>query len=337
MPVRKTLCRALVSAAIVAIVIGQQWLAAERLPANSGKKRALPPKWDQRTLDKFFSDARGTLEGDRPNFGTGSSVATSKTPGGDSGASGNSAAGGAADPGPAAGGEFAWSKLIASESLVDEIKSYQNVVKEDVKTPSDFKGDGFKKARRDFTFLAVAFGVVAEYDGDVRWKNQAAAAREMFARTGVNCKVATDGAYNDAKLRADDLGGLIRGETLPTPPNLETKTAWAKVANRPPLMNRLEMAQQNRLAVWTANQADFSKNVDAIYREAQIVAMLAEVIQREGFEFTDDNSYKGFARDMQKQALDIAEGAKAKNFDQARLAAGNLAKACSNCHGSFRQ
>ena len=238
---------------------------------------------------------------------------------------------------PAAGGDFAWSKLISADSLVDEIKSYQNSVKDDVKSPSDFKGEGFKKARRDFSFLAVAFAVVAEYDGDIRWKNQALAARDEFARTGVNCKVATDQAFNDCKARVDDLGALIRGETLPQPANLETKKQWDKVSNRPPLMNRLDMAQTTRLAVWTANQGDFTKNLDAIYREAQVVAMLAEVIQRDGFEFSDDNSYKGFARDMQKNAVEIADAAKAKNFDQARLAAGNLSKACNNCHGSFRQ
>jgi hypothetical protein len=326
---RTRLCRALVALAIMVTVIGQRWLAAEG-PANAGKRRALPPKWDQRTLDKFFADARATLEGDRPNFNSG--VATSKAPSPDSPSSS-----GTPDSTPAGPtGEFAWSKLISPESLQDEIKSYQNLVKDDVKSPSAFKGEGFKRARRNFSMLAIAFAVIAEYDGDVRWKNQALAARDIFAKTGVNCKVATDQSFSDTKARADDLMALIRGDTLPAPGNLETKTQWAKVANRPPLMNRLELAQQNRIAVWTANPGDFSKNLDAIYREAQIVAVLAEVIQREGFDFADDNSYKGFARDLEKHALDIAEAAKAKNFDQARLAAGELAKACSNCHGSFR-
>jgi hypothetical protein len=312
----------------MATIIGQQWLAAEG-PANSGKHRALPPKWDQRTLDKFFSDARATLEGDRPNFSSG--VTTTKTPSPDNPSSGTPDA---TPAGPT--GEFAWSKLISPESLQDEIKSYQNLVKEDVKSPSAFKGEGFKRARRNFSMLAVAFAVIAEYDGDVRWKNQALAARDIFAKTGVNCKVATDQSFADSKARADDLIALVRGDTLPAPGNLETKTQWAKVANRPPLMNRLELAQQNRLAVWTANPGDFAKNLDAIYREAQIVAVLAEVIQREGFDFADDNAYKGFARDLEKHALEITEAAKSKNFDQARLAAGELAKACSNCHGSFR-
>ncbi len=330
---RRTLRRAAVAISIMAAIIGQQWLFADG-PQNSSKKRVLPPKWDQRTLDKFFTDARGALEGERPNFGDGASVSPAKTP---NGRTPNPANPGAADSSAAPTGEFAWSKLISADSLTDEIKSYQTAIKDEVKNPSQFKGDGFKKARRDFSFLAVAFGVIAEYDGDVRWKAQALAARDLFARAGVNCKVATDQSFNDSKARAEDLAALVRGETLAAPPNIETKTQWPKVSNRPPLMNRLDLAQTTRLAVWTANQGDFNKNTDSIYREAQVVAMIAEVIQRDGYEFTDDTSYKGFAQEMEKHALEIAEAAKAKNFEQARKSNGDLAKACSNCHGSFRQ
>jgi hypothetical protein len=333
MIIQRILRRVGVSLVIMAMIIGHRLLIADGAP-NSGKKRALPPKWDQRTLDKFLTDARGALEGERPNFGDGTK---SKAPdGGKAGQTTPSAGSPNSNP-TTPTGEFAWSKLISADSLTDEIKSYQTALKDEVKNPSQFKGDGFKKARRDFSFLAVAFAVIAEYDSDVRWKAQALAARDLFARAGVNCKVATDQSFNDSKARAEDLAALVRGETLQAPPNLEPKTQWAKVSNRPPLMNRLDLAQTTRLAVWTANPADFNKNADSIYREAQVVAMLAEVIQRDGFEFTDDTSYKGFAQEMQKHALEIAEAAKSKNFDQARKSAGDLAKACSNCHGSFRQ
>jgi hypothetical protein len=332
MSIRRNLCRAALALLITATMVGEHWLAAEG-PADSGKRRALPPKWNQSTLDKFFPDPRATLEGERPAFGNTSGAATNKSHTDDGGAAGNTADSAI----PLATGDFAWSKLIAPESLVDEIKSYPSLVKADVKSPSDFKGGGFKRARRDFSMLAVAFAVIAEYDGEVRWKNQAAVARDLFARAGFNCKAATDQTFSESKARADDLAALIRGESLPASANPEPKIEWPKVANRPPLMSRLELAQQNRLAVWTANPGDFAKNLDGISREAQIVAVLAEVIQRDGFEFTDDGNYKGFARDLQKHALEIAEAARVKNFDQARLAAGELAKACSNCHGSFRQ
>src|SRR5579871_4412615 len=45
-------------------------LLAGRAGADgSGKKYALPPKWDKRTMETFFSDAKSALDGERPNFG----------------------------------------------------------------------------------------------------------------------------------------------------------------------------------------------------------------------------------------------------------------------------
>ena len=320
--------RTLFGLVAIGLILSPHCLIADG-PDAAVRKRAKPPKFEPRVVDSFFSDAKSTLEGPRPNFGTGGSAVA-----GPAASSGDTAsatpAGDAGDP-----GAFAWSKVISADVLLDEIKSYQNAVKNDVKTPSDFKGNLFKKARDDFSMLALAFGVLSQYDGDVRWKEQALSARDMFARAGFNCKVATDQAFTEAKARADDLGNLIRGESLPAAPNADQKLEWAKVANRPPLMHRLDAAQ-NLLQAMTSNAGDFAKNMDKVDHEAEVMAVIAEVIQRDGFEFTDDNSYKGFARDMEKHALEAAAAAKSKNADAARAAVGAISKACSNCHGGFR-
>lgn len=319
---------------ITATMIAGQWLVADG-PPGVARKRALPPKWDDRVRDAFFSDARATLEGERPNFGDRPGTAPVASNSGGAPSATVPASGGDSPP-ATAGGAGAWSKIVSADTLQDEIKSYQTEVKDNVKNPSEFKGNLFKRARDDFTVLATAFAVIGEYDGDVRWKDQAVTARDLFGQSGVNCKVATDQSFNDAKLRADDLAALIRGDSLPAKASAEPKANFPKIANRPPLMHRLDAAQGGRLAPWTANAADFSKHLDGILHEAEIVAMVAEVIQRDGYDFTDDKSYLGFAHEMQAQALDLASAAKAKNYDQARTAAGKLAQACSNCHGGFR-
>ena len=203
------LFRMTLAVAISGTIIAGQLLVADG-PAGVARKRALPPKWDDRVRDAFFTDARATLEGERPKFGvlrriasnTGVAPNGTATPGGDS-----------ATP-TVPGGATAWSKIVSADTLQDEIKKYQTEVKDNVKNPSEFKGNLFKRARDDFTVLAMAFGVIGEYDGDVRWKDQAVTARDLFGQSGVNCKVATDQSFNDAKLRADDLAALIRGDTL---------------------------------------------------------------------------------------------------------------------------
>jgi hypothetical protein len=275
-------------------------------------------------VDLFKTDARSNLIGERPLANVGNSNVPEVIDTGDTGDA------------PQSAGGFAWSKLVSGETLIDEIKAYQTPLAEGVKTPSGFKGGAYKDARKYFSMLAVMFAIIAESDEDIRWKSQAIGARELFARAGFNCKVGTDQSFNEAKLRSEDLAALVRGEQIQPPANIEPKTKWDKVANRPPLMMRLELAQQERLAKWTSSDGDFSANADAVYRESQIVAALAEVIQREEFEFADDSNYQKYAEEMQKAALDIAEAAKSKNYPAARTAAGNMAKSCSNCHGDFR-
>ncbi len=141
MRARRIIVRSIIAVIIAGSAMGQQWLAADG--SAPAKRRALPPKkWDNRTVDTFFSDARSVLDGDRPTFGDGKNVVAGKTPA--ASGSGDSGAPPPSGDAPPPSGEFVWSKVISPESLMDEIKSYQALVKDDVSNPSKFKGEGFK-------------------------------------------------------------------------------------------------------------------------------------------------------------------------------------------------
>jgi cytochrome c556 len=95
-------------------------------------------------------------------------------------------------------------------------------------------------------------------------------------------------------------------------------------------------AQEQALTRWTANPAEFSKNLQRIEHEAQIVAALAEIISREGYEFTDDESYLKFANLLGQQALEVRQAANNQQYDRARSATGRIGQTCINCHEGFR-
>jgi hypothetical protein len=97
-------------------------------------------------------------------------------------------------------------------------------------------------------------------------------------------------------------------------------------------MQRMERAQQEGLAVGTANAGEFKKNADRLLHEAQLLALMGEVLKRDG----DDETFSGFARQMQDAALGVAEATRQNNYDAARKAVGEINKACSNCHKEFR-
>ncbi len=297
--------------------------------AAGAPKRSRPPRWTKRDTDVFFSDAREKVTGQRPaaGGGGGGSAAPVPTGGGDAPA----ADAPAANP----GGSFAWSGLISSDTLEGEVKALQKEISETVQTPAQFKGGGYKDGRRQFSELAVLLAIIAEFDGDVRWKQSASGLRDLVGRAGMNCKVGTDASFNEAKLRKEDMEKLVRGEA-PQIEKGDPKTKWDKVAGRPPLMQRLEKAQQQAIGVWTADQGEFKKNAEKLEREAEILAALAEVIQREGYEYADDETYLGYAKQMRDAGKIVAEAARSKNYDQARKASGDISKACSSCHEGYR-
>jgi hypothetical protein len=302
------------------------WSVAAESDAKTEKRAAPPAKWDQRVTKEFFPDAFKELKGTRPDY----AASNGKSPPAAPPAGGN----GGTTSGEASSGAFAWSKLISAETLQDEIKSHQPLLVADVKSKQVFLGGKFKEARDSFSMLAAAFAIINEFDKDARWKTQAAAARDLFARAGFNCKTATDQSFNEAKLRAQDLGALLQGETVAPPSNLEPKNQWDKVAQRAPLMKRLELAQQDKLAKWTANASDFKKNAAAAQHEAEIIAAIAELMTREGQ--TEDDAFSELAKSMQQSALQIIDAAKTGNAESARTAAGALQKSCTACHEGYR-
>jgi hypothetical protein len=233
------------------------------------------------------------------------------------------------------GGVFAWSKLIAATTIEDEIKASKKVVDEEVSTPAKFAGNGYKTARKQFSVLAMMFAIIGEYDGEVRWKADGPAARDVFARTAGNCKVGTIQVFNEAKQRKADLEDLLGGAGLKDRAG-ERKATWTAVTDRSPLMQRLEVAHQERMQPWVGNKGEFSDHSEEMLHEAQLAAVFAEILMKEGMEDGDDDDYREFCQKLQKASLDIVDAVKSNNYDKARAAVGEIDKSCTDCHQAYR-
>ncbi|MCA9120267.1 MAG: cytochrome c [Planctomycetaceae bacterium] len=301
-------------AGLATLTIGQ-----DRKSANRAK---LPTFDTAKTNRIFFPDVFARLEGERPANPNARAV---QSPAG----------GGPGGGDTAASQSYAWSKIISGVSIEDEIKAIKLATDKNITTPQDFAGRGYKEIRRDFSVLAMLFAIINEHDGDVRWKNNAAAARDMFARTASNAKAGNNNVYNESKKRKDELQDILNGATLAEKAETEDNN-WEQIADRSPLMQRLEAAQEKKLAKWTSSADAFSEEIEGVMREAEIIAAISEVLTREGMEDGDDETYAGFANLMKQSALDVVAAVKSNNAEQARKATGEIAKACSDCHDNYR-
>lgn len=304
-------------------------LAAVAAGSGAPVRRSRPPEaaWSKATAGAFFDDAFASLQGPRPAFDAAARPAMAASGAGPAPVGGAEAAEG--------GGGFKWSGLVSGDTLIDEIKGMQERVAPVVTTPSTFKGGGYNEAQRAFSVIALAFGVIAAHDEDVRWKKDAATARDLFARAGVNCKVGTDQSFKESQLRVDDLKAMMDGNPPEGKPDRDEDFRWSQVSGRPPLMTRLEAAEK-LLGAATASQGDFTKQLDVVLHEAEMVAAIAEVIRQPDFEYHDDSSYLGYAASMRDAGVRIREACSKKDYEAARTAVAEISKSCNDCHGDYR-
>ncbi len=292
-------------------------LAQDR--AKSPKRRARRPVFDAQEVDRiFFNDLYAELVGDRPaNISIASTPTTAGPATSSAGATGN------------------WAQLISATTIEDEIKALKMQVDKDVTTISDFAGRGYKVCRTHFSSLAALFNVIHEYDGDVRWKKQARAARDLFSRTAGNAKVGSPQVYNEAKLRKQDLQDLVSGSTVESQPKPEPPI-WADVIERGPLMKQLEISLEKHLKPNLSNEGEFKKNTEIIFHQAELLAAFSEMMIKEGMEDGEDEDYAAYVIKSRDAARDIVEGVKLNDYERARKAMGVVDKACTECHDIYR-
>lgn len=283
-------------------------------------QRSLPPEeFDRQTEEVFQGTAQDRTPGPRPSL---QPRAESQQPATTADAEKLNSA-------------FDWSRLISADTLADEIKSHRTELTQDVRNVRTFRAGANRDARMRLSVIAVMFGLTAEYDGPVRWQKQAAGARDAFASSGRNSKAADDNTFKEARRRSEDLDELIRGGSVEFPKSGDTPR-WDEIAERPPLMQRLEISLDKRLRPWTANAREFQRHQREAVHEAEVVAALAEIIQHEEYEFYDDDEYLAFCKRLRDHAIAARTAARENNFDSLQQAVGEISKSCSACHEDYR-
>jgi hypothetical protein len=229
---------------------------------------------------------------------------------------------------------FAWSKYISGSTIEDEVKALQNSLVRDVTSPVKFKSD-YAKAHQSFSILSMLFGVIREYDSDVRWKKHAELAQVSFERAAANSRVGTIQAFESCKRRKEDLQEMVRGGNFAGEEKPPATLDWASVIERSPIMDRLQVSI-DLLKQSSANEGDFNRNVDKIKHESELVAAMAQTLMRENMTDADDDGYLEFSKSMSKAAVQAGKACDEKDFDKASTAINLIGQSCSNCHDEWR-
>jgi hypothetical protein len=300
----------IVLAMIVLLYLPSTWAGAEDRPTI----RARPPKWTAQVVEAFFQDAREQLKGERP----GPTVAV--IPGATS-----------ADVAAEVPGNFKWSALIEADALTTEVKRIKNRLTPLLARTGSFKSGGCVEARREFSLLAVLFTIVDQYDQEVRWQQEAARMRGLCARAAQACEKPSDESFALGVDVHSQLAELLRGQSTTS-----QAAGDEPLVDRGQLMLRMELALEENISPWLANQKEFRRRKSDVAQESQLLAMLARIVCREPYDYADDEGFVDLAREMGRAAQQLSEASAKNDYEAARKAAGRVTQSCSECHDGYR-
>ena len=305
---------------ILAAVFAQQEGSTQ--PQKKIRKviRAARPKFDETKNDIWFKDvyAEG-LVGQRPSS--------------DEAAKQVAEAGAAKDADSDSDGS-GWSALIDGPTIEDEIKSLNQELAKSVTTPVKFK-TAFNDVRQTTAMLSMSFAIIREYNGEVRWKEHAAAAQAALAQASVTARSNDQTAFNYCNARKFDLEDLVRGGSFAKVEKVPDELEWGDVVGRTETMIRLQRSDE-LLKEWTADKKTFTEKKAKLITEAQWVAVIADVIAKEGMDDADVEDYVAFCVAMKEAANNTISAAKNDDFESASKSANLVSQSCNNCHEEWR-
>lgn len=228
-----------------------------------------------------------------------------------------------------------WSEIISREAIEDEIKSIQVKLQAQVTTRGRFNSQ-FGEIRQHFNMLSMLFGIVHEFNRDIRWKQSAHSAQIAFASAAETAQTPSESAFAISVQRKDELTDLIRGGTVDFGATPSTALDWPAVIDRRPIMVRLEEAVQSALKPATSNRGEFEKQLDLLYQQTSIVSALAHVLVQDSMDGADDDGYVSFSRALGTSAADMLTAIESRDYELASKSVNAIEQSCNDCHGEWR-
>ena len=227
-----------------------------------------------------------------------------------------------------------WSGLVSASTIEDEVKTIQSRLAMEVTTPVKFKSE-YSKAHQSFSMLSMLFGIIREYDSDVRWKRFANEAQISFERAAANSRVGTIQAFESCKRRKGDLEEMVRGGNFNASEKAPEELDWSAVVDRSPIMKRLQESKE-LLKQMSANEKEFSDGTEKIFHESELVAAMGYALMKENMTDADDDGYLDLSKAMIEAASQTKAAVLNNDYDAASTAINLIDQSCNNCHDEWK-
>ena len=318
---------------------------ASSSPADIGRARRANERWTDANgveylgnvpLDVFFNQPYTVVQDATPVGDAGTPMVAS-TGGGMSGGGGEAPSVEAApvtvEPETAAS-DTGWADLLPIETLLEEINSSRNFMKESLQTVGSYNSSMLMIPPKAAAVAALAT-IAMEHPDEVTWKVDAAYIRDLAKQ--MNESVLQRGKKDQSRLlrlfeNMSDTLNRSKPAGLPEPPAADS---YADVADMGLLMTRMESAEK-RMKNEAGSETAFGTQKDVIKHEAAILGTLGIVLTKPGYGYEDDAEFKGYAQRIADAAKSIRAAAEVNDFAAYEQSLTNVTTACNDCHLAFR-
>jgi cytochrome c556 len=142
-------------------------------------------------------------------------------------------------------------------------------------------------------------------------------------------------AYLAVKRLVEQCTDILNGSLPQDDPQSGEDASFAAIADRPPLMKRMQTGF-DWLKQEITSESALKKHSERIEHEAAVIAVLTQVIADESYEYSDDEPYAQMAAGLIEDSVDMSSALVTQNYDAFGEALNRAGKRCVDCHTDYR-
>ena len=227
-----------------------------------------------------------------------------------------------------------WKEIIDKEILDSEVKNICNRLTKNLQTVGRFKST-HQEIPVDSATLATLAGIAVDHPDGVSWKQNAKYVRDLAGSMANKELIRDKKSYDVVKTPFEKIVGLLDGSVPGELPDSADVADFADVAEMNTLMKRLDRAERWMQAN-VRSEDGFNLNGETVIHEANIIAALAKVTTTEGYGYSEDENFLGYAVPLIEACRKMIMAVEEQNYAAFDEGLNRMSQSCTGCHSEFR-
>jgi len=223
-----------------------------------------------------------------------------------------------------------WKSLITIETLSSEIKKIRNELTGHLQNVGKFNS-GMVAIPAHGATLAVLADVATRHPGKVSWKTKAKFVRDLSAQMFSNDLARGRKSFEQVKGPFEKIVEILDGSEPAELPESKDQAVFSDVASFGGVMQRMDQGFK-WIQTNARDEESYKENSERVRHEAAILAVMARVIEEEGYGFSDDEDFVKYANQMLKACQTIEVSIKNEKFEDYDKAISAIDQLCTRCH-----